>query len=47
MALKLMIGMKYVLEGMFFVGLLGCTTTVIFSWIMVFRDALVKDDEDR
>lgn len=41
-----MIAIKNVLEGMFFIGLIGCTSTVILSWILVLRDAVSKDDPE-
>ena len=37
---------KHILEYMFFIGLLGCTTTVLMSWVLVLRDSLSKDDQE-
>ena len=44
--LTLMIWAKNALEVLFFVGLMGCLTTVVWSWISVGRDALSSDDAE-
>lgn len=46
MDLKWAIAIKYVLEGMFFAGLAGCTITVLMSWVLVLRDAVSEDDPE-
>ncbi len=46
MDLKLMIWAKDLLEVMFFVGLIGCTSTVIISWISILKSALSDANED-
>lgn len=41
-----MLWLKYILEGMFFIGLAGCTITVLMSWVLVLRDAVSADDPE-
>jgi len=33
------------LECMFFLGLLGCVSTVIISWVSIVRSSLTEDTE--
>jgi len=33
------------LEGLFFVGLVGCSLVVIISWVSIFRSGFSKEDE--
>jgi hypothetical protein len=32
-----------VLEVAFFVGLIGCASTVLISWVVILKDGLSKD----
>ena len=43
--LKLMIWSSYLLETMFFIGLAGCATVVILSWISIFKSGF-SDEGD-
>lgn len=33
-----------IIEGMFFVGLVGCAVVVVISWISIFRTGFSKKD---
>lgn len=46
MSLNLMIWAKYLLEVMFFVGLIGCTSAVVLSWISILKSAFSDSNED-
>ena len=46
MDLKLMIWAKDLLNVMFFIGLIGCTTTVVISWISILKSAFSENEED-
>jgi hypothetical protein len=46
MTLKLMLWFKDLLEVMFFTGLVGCSLTVILSWISILKSAFSNDDEE-
>lgn len=46
MDVRTVIFIKEVLQVVFFVALLGCTTTVLLSWVKLLRDAFSKDDEE-
>jgi hypothetical protein len=43
MDLKLMLLGAHILEGMFFTGVVGCATVVVFSWISIFKEAFSED----
>lgn len=38
MNLKLMLLAAHILEGMFFVGIIGCAIAVVVSWISIFKE---------
>ncbi len=38
MSFKLMVWGMYVLEGMFFTGLVGCILVVLVSWVSIFKE---------
>ncbi len=44
MFLKIELVAMHVLEWMFFIGLAGCTLTVILSWISVGRSSLTDKE---
>lgn len=44
--LKLMIFTKNTLEIMFFTGLIGCASVVLFSWVSIVKSAFSDDDEE-
>jgi hypothetical protein len=46
MNLKLMVWAKDLLEVMFFIGLIGCTSTVALSWISILKSAFSDKNED-
>jgi hypothetical protein len=46
MGLKLMIWAKDLLEVMFFIGLIGCASTVVLSWISILKSAFSDENED-
>ena len=46
MDLKLMIWAKDLLNVMFFIGLIGCTSTVVISWISILKSAFSENEED-
>ena len=46
MGLKLMIWARDLLEVMFFVGIIGCTSTVVISWISILKSAFSDKNED-
>jgi hypothetical protein len=46
MGLKAMLWSKYLLEGMFFTGLIGCVSVVIFSWISILKSAFSDSNEE-
>jgi hypothetical protein len=37
---------KNVLEVMFFAGLIGCISVVLFSWVSILKSAFSDNDED-
>jgi len=37
---------KNVLEVMFFTGLIGCVSVVLFSWVSILKSAFSDNDED-
>jgi hypothetical protein len=46
MDLKFMIWAKDLLNVMFFIGLIGCTSTVVISWISILKSAFSENEED-
>ena len=46
MGLKIMMWAKYLMEVMFFLGLIGCTSTVVLSWISILKSAFSEKNED-
>jgi hypothetical protein len=34
----------HLVEVMFFVGIIGCSAAVLFSWVSIVRDVISKDD---
>jgi hypothetical protein len=46
MNLNVMLWSKYILEGMFFTGLIGCISVVLFSWISILKSAFSDSSED-
>lgn len=46
MGLKLMIWAKDLLEVMFLVGLIGCTSTVVISWVSILKSAFSSQSND-
>ena len=46
MGVNTAIFIKNTLQTVFFLALLGCTTTVLISWAKLLRDAFSSDDED-
>lgn len=46
MNLNVMLWSKYLLEGMFFAGLIGCVSVVIFSWVSILKSAFSDSSED-
>jgi hypothetical protein len=40
---KLAVGVMYLLEAMFFIGIVGCASVVVFSWISILKDGFSKD----
>ena len=43
MAFKIMLWSMYVVEALFFIGLIGCTTVVFISWISIFKSGFSSD----
>jgi|GEM_PF-3555934 len=43
MGLHLAVGGMYVLEVMFFVGLVGCASAIVLSWIDILKDGFTDD----
>ena len=43
MALHLAVGAMYVLETLFFVGLIGCAAGIVLSWIDILKDGFHDD----
>lgn len=41
-----MIWAKDLLNVMFFIGLIGCTSTVVISWISILKSAFSENEED-
>ena len=41
---RLMVWATYVLDIVFFTGLLGCATVVIVSWISIFKEGFSEDE---
>jgi hypothetical protein len=37
---------KEVLQFMFFTGLIGCVSVVLFSWVSILKSAFSEQDED-
>lgn len=37
----------YVLETMFFIGVVGCAVVVIFSWIDILKDGFTEDSNPK
>ncbi|MEI9968297.1 MAG: hypothetical protein WDM87_06605 [Terracidiphilus sp.] len=35
----------HVVEFMFFAGILGCATAIIFSWVSIVKDVVSKDED--
>lgn len=46
MSLKLLTWGKDLLEVMFFAGLIGCTSTVLMSWVSILKSAFSENNED-
>lgn len=46
MNLNVMLWSKYILEGMFFTGLVGCVSVVLFSWVSILKSAFSDSSED-
>lgn len=46
MNLNVMLWSKYLLEGMFFTGLIGCVSVVIISWVSILKSAFSDSSED-
>lgn len=46
MSFQLMFWGKNVLQWMFFAGLIGCISVVVFSWISILKSAFSSDPED-
>jgi hypothetical protein len=46
MTLKIMLWATYVLDVMFFTGLVGCVAVVTISWVSIVRDSLSDSDEE-
>lgn len=46
MGVKLMFWAKDLLQVMFFIGLIGCTSTVAISWISILKSAFSEKEED-
>jgi hypothetical protein len=42
--MKLMVLATYVLDAMFFTGLIGCATAIVISWVSIFRDGFSGRD---
>jgi hypothetical protein len=36
----------HVVEFMFFVGIIGCATAVLFSWVSIVGDVVSKDEDE-
>jgi hypothetical protein len=34
----------HLVEFIFFAGILGCATAVLYSWVSIVRDVISKDD---
>ena len=47
MTLTLMLAWKYLMEAMFFSGLVGCASVVIVSWVSIFKDGFSSEDDQR
>jgi hypothetical protein len=43
MGFKLMLWSMYAVEGLFFVGLVGCVVVVLFSWVSVIKGCFSDD----
>jgi hypothetical protein len=43
--MKFMLWSAYLIQVLFFTGLLGCSVVVVLSWISVLRSALSNKDE--
>ena len=43
---NLMLWSKNVLVGMFFTGLIGCVSVVLFSWVSILKSAFSEKPED-
>ena len=46
MSFNLMFWGKNALEVMFFTGLVGCISVVLFSWVSILKSAFSDNDED-
>lgn len=46
MNLNVMLWSKYILEGMFFAGLVGCVSVVLISWVSILKSAFSESSED-
>lgn len=44
MMFKLMVWCTYLLECMFFAGLIGCALVVFISWISIFKEGFSDKD---
>jgi hypothetical protein len=38
MSLKLILVAAHILEGMFFIGIIGCAVAIAVSWVSIFKD---------
>jgi hypothetical protein len=45
-AIKVMNWATYVLDTMFFIGLTGCASVVVFSWISIFKSGFSGRNDD-
>jgi hypothetical protein len=45
-ALKVMNWATYVLDTMFFIGLTGCASVVVISWISIFKSGFSSRSDD-
>jgi hypothetical protein len=46
MTANAMVWSKNVLEFMFFTGIIGCVSVVIFSWVSILKSAFSDSNED-
>lgn len=45
MVLILLLAWKYLLQAMFFTGLMGCASVIVISWISIFKEGF-SDEGD-